>query len=98
DAAAYRDIAPVEPSFELRSAFWGADGFLYYTNAPATGDAGQAPGLFRLPSTGGSQQLVLKSKSTPRGATVYLGQQLLRGPRPALLYSTNIGPLRRSTE
>ena len=93
-----RDIVPVPPEFGLRGAFWSPDGFIYFTTAGADAHGTRSPGIWRIPARGGAAQLVLNASAGEKGAIVTYGQQILAGGNPALLYSINMGPLRRSIE
>lgn len=92
-----RELAAISQSFDLRKAFWGEDGFVYFTNvAPGPEPAEQVAAIFRVRSTGGTPELVLKSGQTDKGAMVVFGQEYLHAGPPALLISGVLGPQRRS--
>lgn len=90
DAEGSRDRISVSREFALRKACWGTDGYIYYT----TEEKGIA-GLFRASPRGGPPEPILTSKATGKGSVFYFGQQILAGA-PALLFSWETGPLRRS--
>uniref|UniRef100_UPI0025B88C00 protein kinase domain-containing protein n=1 Tax=Luteitalea sp. TaxID=2004800 RepID=UPI0025B88C00 len=70
----------------VSSASWGDDGSILYVAYLV-----QAPGLYRVPSTGGTPQLVLPRDTTlVNGALVHA--QMLPGSRVALLGFTTIDP------
>ena len=83
-----RDLVSISPDFDLRKAIWGDDQFIYYTSSEQ--------GIWRIQAGGGQPQQVVKPVAGDRGAPFYFPQQTWEGFPPALLLSTNSGPIRRS--
>ena len=89
-AAGFRDIAQIPPEYDRRSAFWSDDGWIYFTTLRDGKSA-----IWRVLAAGGSVQPVLEMERTARGIAYGFAQQTVRGG-DALLYSTVLGPRRRS--
>lgn len=85
--AGSRDLVSIPAQSDLRRAIWGEDHFVYYVTSEE--------GIWRVPDAGGKPELVLKPTARDRAIPFYFPQQVLAGNPPAMLYSTNNGPVHR---
>ncbi len=87
-ASGVRELVSIPSGFVQYNAFWSQDG-VYFNTMDS-----QGIGIWRVPAAGGQPERILNSAITEAGMDFVFGHQMLR--RHALLYSTVLGPTRRS--
>ncbi len=88
-SGATREVGVIPPVARTHGA-WGGNGYIYF-NA----DDNESPGIWRIPTAGGTPELVIESESTARGFGFRMVEQWIPG---GLIFAVNFGPLARSVE
>lgn len=87
--AGIRVLASFSPSFDQWNAIWATDGYIYFNS-----DEGNGPAIWRLRSTGGAPERLLATATGGHGVIFCFPNHVLSGSQ--MIYSIDIGPLRRS--
>jgi DNA-binding winged helix-turn-helix (wHTH) protein/Tol biopolymer transport system component len=86
-----RQLAVLPPDYRTSDATWSEDGFVYFDTRQ-----GDVEGIWRVPAGGGTKELIVRSTYSGRGAGLPLVNQVVTRPTHLLIYSVDIGPVRRS--